>query len=63
MYPIAGLHLALEAARRIDAILGLERPLIGLAEDPRLGLRRQYVAPQVEALKIWMASGPLPSTP
>ena len=47
-------NLALEAVRRIDAIFDLERPLIGVPEDQRLSLRRQYVAPQVEARFQWV---------
>lgn len=46
--------LAVEAVRRIDTIFDLERPLNGLPEDKRLELRRQYIAPQVEALETWM---------
>ena len=46
--------LAFEAVRRIDAIFDLERPLIGLSAHQRLDLRKQYVAPQVEALETWM---------
>jgi transposase len=46
--------LAFEAVRRIDAIFDLERPLIGLTADQRLELRKQFVAPQVEALETWM---------
>lgn len=47
--PLAG-----EAVRRIDSIFDLERPLNGLPEDQRLALRKQHVAPEVEALESWM---------
>ncbi|HJV92520.1 MAG TPA: IS66 family transposase [Azonexus sp.] len=47
--PLAG-----EAVRRIDSIFDLERLLNGLPEDQRLALRKQHVAPEVEALEDWM---------
>ena len=46
--------LAFEAVRLIDIIFDLERPLIGLPEDERLKLRKEYVKPRVEELESWM---------
>ena len=46
--------LALEAVRLIDIIFDLERPMIGLPEDERLKLRKEYVKPRVEELESWM---------
>ena len=46
--------LAFEAVRLIDTIFDLERPLIGLPEDERLKLRKEYVKPRVEELESWM---------
>ena len=40
--------------RLIDIIFDLERPLIGLPEDERLKLRKEYVKPRVEELESWM---------
>ena len=40
--------------RRIDIIFDLERPLIGLPEDKRLELRKEFVKPRVEELENWM---------
>ena len=46
--------LACEAVRLIDIIFDLERPLIGLPEDKRLELRKEFVKPRVEELESWM---------
>jgi hypothetical protein len=43
--------MALEAAKRIDLIFGVEREINGLSADERLRLRRETVAPLVTALE------------
>jgi transposase len=48
--------LAFEAVRRIDAIFDLERSLNGLPANRRLELRKQHVAPLVEAFETWMTT-------
>ena len=45
------LPMALEAAKRIDLIFGVEREINGLSADERLRLRRETVAPLVTALE------------
>lgn len=52
--PVATAPLAVEAVRRIDRIFDLERPLIGLPAEQRLTARREHMAPEVEALEVWM---------
>jgi transposase len=53
---VAKAPLALEAVRRIDAIFDAERALNGVAEDQRLALRKEQVAPFVGELEAWMQS-------
>jgi transposase len=53
---VAKAPLALEAVRRIDAIFDAERALNGVAEDQRLALRKEHVAPVVGELEAWMRS-------
>jgi hypothetical protein len=49
IYPIA-----LEAVRRIDALLEIERSINGQAPDVRLDVRKQRAAPLVTDLERWL---------
>ena len=51
---LARAPLAAEAVRRIDAIFDAERTINGLPADQRLDVRRERIAPLVEALEAWM---------
>jgi hypothetical protein len=46
--------LAVEAVRRIDAIVDAERVINGAAAVERLGVRRATIAPLVTELETWM---------
>ena len=46
--------VALEAARRIDALFEIERSINGLTADRRLAIRREQAAPLVATLEAWM---------
>lgn len=46
--------LALEAVKRIDAILDVEHEINGNHPDERLAGRREYVAPPVAEFETWM---------
>lgn len=48
--------IALEAVRRIDAILDIERGINGLDADARLGVRQEQSAVLVADLESWMRS-------
>ena len=51
---LARAPLATEAVRRIDAIFDAERTINGLPADQRLDVRKERIAPLVEALEAWM---------
>ena len=51
---LARAPLAAEAVRRIDAIFDAERTINGLPADQRLDVRKERIAPLVEALEAWM---------
>ena len=51
---VAKAPLAREAVRRIDEIFAIEREINGLDASKRLRVRRDRVAPLVDALKAWM---------
>ena len=46
--------IALEAVRRIDALLDIERGINGLCAEERLRVRRELSAPLVAALEAWL---------
>jgi transposase len=46
--------LALEAVRRIDRVLDVEREINGTSIDHRLAVRREHTAPLVAELEAWM---------
>ena len=46
--------LALEAVRRIDRVLDVEREINGTSIDHRLAVRRKHTAPLVAELEAWM---------
>ncbi|MGE0447492.1 MAG: IS66 family transposase [Vicinamibacterales bacterium] len=52
--PVVVSPVAFEAVRRIDAIFAVERAINGLAPEQRLAVRRQEIAPLVDALADWM---------
>lgn len=47
--------IALEAVKRIDAIFDIEREINGRPPDERLAVRRERIAPLIEALHAWMS--------
>ncbi|GAC1532471.1 MAG: IS66 family transposase [Ramlibacter sp.] len=51
---LARAPLAAEAVRRIDAIFDAERNINGLPAEQRLDVRKERIAPLVEALETWM---------
>ena len=55
---LARAPLAAEAVRRIDAIFDAERNINGLPVDQRLDVRKERIAPLVEALEAWMRKEP-----
>ena len=46
--------VALEAVRRIDVLLDIERSINGLAADERLRIRKQQSAPVLDELESWL---------
>src|SRR5690606_9761553 len=48
--------MALEAVKRIDALLDIEREINGLADEPRLERRRKDSQPLAEELHAWLQS-------
>ena len=51
---LARAPLAAEAVRRIDAIFDAERTINGLPTEQRLAVRKERIAPLVNALETWM---------
>lgn len=52
--PLVVSPVAFDAVRRIDAVFALERAINGLPPEQRLAVRRQEIAPLVDALAGWM---------
>jgi transposase len=46
--------IAIEAVRRIDELFAIEREINGLTADERLAVRKDRMAPFVQALEAWM---------